>query len=235
MSDNGEEEVPEDEGEESPEDEGEESPDDEGEEQPEDGEGEGKRLFRSEVVILEADLRADIANHFSHTTMGSEEVFLESRYVKQNLGDWSIVHGSRYRQVGSYERDVGHQDVALIRERVEETVHGPVDVRMQVESEVIMGGAYYNTISGIYKRMAAWADFMAWGGWVEVDALRTEISGVAIRSYCMYLHNVGTRIVKANSLCDDFSVRTENFGTFTESVATETNAGTPGASETMEN
>ena len=200
-----------------------------------DAEDRGRRLFRSEVVILEADMRADIANHYSHTTMGTEEVFLERRSILQNYGDWSIIHGERFRKVGSYEREVGDQDVALVRDRVVEEVHGPVDLRMQVESEAIVGGAYYNQIIGVYNRMAAWADFMAWGGWVEADAIRTEISGVAIRSYCLYMHNLGMRVVRADILCDDFSVRTENFGIFTDNTSTETNLGTPGASETMEN
>lgn len=197
-------------------------------------EEQGRRLFRGEVAILEADMRADIANHCSHTTMGTEEVFLERRSITHTHGDLSIIHGERYRKAGSYEREVGDQDVALVRDSVKEEVRGPVDLRMQVESEAIVGGAYANTIVGVYNRMCAWADFMAWGGWVEADAVRTEISGVAIRSYCLYMHNLLMRVVRADILCDDFSVRTENFGIFADNT-TENNLGTPGASETMEN
>lgn len=192
------------------------------------------RVFRSEVVILEADLRRDVSDALMHTTMGEEDIHLENREVFLHAGQYSIVRGSRFRQVGSYERVIDNKDIAAVGEKVEEYVNGPVEVRMQVESESIVGGAYLNVIGGVYTRLAAWSDFMAWGGWLEGDLSRVEISGTAIRSYCLYAHTAGARIARASSFCDDFVLRTENFGMLVDNTATESNVGMPGAGDTLE-
>lgn len=206
----------------------------EGEAMSDDAGERGKRLFRGEVVVLEADVRAEIANQIDRTTMGTEEVFLDRSTLVQTTGDSSFVRGSRYRRAGSCTREVGEVDAAMLGSRYEERVEGGVDVRMQVESEAIMAGAYYNQVLGAYTRVAAWADFMAWGGWMEADANRTEISGLAIRSYCLLTHNTGVRAVRATSFCDDFTVRTENFTTCSDNTGSENNVSMPGAGDIME-
>ena len=57
-----------------------------------------------------------------------------------------------------------------------ETAHGRVTLTAEYSAEAIVGGggAYINTITHAYLRIAGWIDCMAWGGWVEADAIRCE-------------------------------------------------------------
>ena len=78
-------------------------------------------------------------------------------------------------------------------------------------AEAIVGGAYTNTIAGPYLRLAGWVDFLAWGGWAEVDTIRAELSLLMIRSHVGYAHAAGVRLLMASRLVDDFQNRTENW------------------------
>ena len=98
----------------------------------------------------------------------------------------------------------------------------------RISAESMVGAAYANTIAGAYLRFAAWVDMMAWGGWVEADMSRAELSLLMIRSHMGYAHAAGVRATVAARLVDDFQARTENFGTLSITGAVYQEAGSPG-------
>lgn len=197
------------------------------------GDFEFERLFRSESVVSDVDLRVDVAGEVSQF-LEQESISLADRSVHVR-GDYMISRGSRSRTIdGTYERTVEETDTLAVGSAVEERVTGGVDVNMQVEDEAIMAGAYVNTVAGAYLRMTAWADFLVWGGWLEADLTRIEISGVAIRSYMGYCHIAGLRLLIARELVDDYVNRTEIFGTFVDATTGEKNLWSPGSGEMLE-
>ena len=121
----------------------------------------------------------------------------------------------------------------MIGAAVDEHVQGGVDYRMQRDHDIIMGGAYVNTIAGPFVRLCAFADFLCWGGWLELDVLRLEIAGIMIHAYMFYAHATGARITAACSMVDDFMIRTETFGVFLDGQSTAIHLGGPGASMEM--
>lgn len=68
----------------------------------------------------------------------------------------------------------------------------------------------------------------------EADAARVELSAVMLRSYVMYAHAAGLRFLGATTLVDEFTTRTENFGTHTSAIASSVNLGGPGSGTVME-
>ena len=193
-----------------------------------------ERLLRAEGLVSNATLGVDVAATLSRLIGGDESVALDSQTVHAR-GDCEISRGCRSRRVdGTYERSVDKADLELIESVVEERVDGGVDVHASLESEIILGGAYVNTIAGAYLRVTAWADFLAWGGWVEADLARIEISGLMIRSHMTYGHVAGARLVCASSIVDDFTTRTESFGVLNDNALTRFDLGSPGGGITLE-
>ena len=126
------------------------------------------------------------------------------------------------------------RDETITATRIDETVHGGVHQKAKYSAEAIIGGAYVNTIAGPYLRAAGWVDFMAWGGWAEIDMVRAELSLLMIRSHIAYAHAAGLRATLASRLVDDFQTRTENFGMLLESGGVYMDTGGPGGGVTME-
>lgn len=191
-------------------------------------------LFRREGAVSVADLRVDVAGNISRTVADDETISLETKTLHAR-GDFSIARASRAREVqGDYERHVEEAETLMIGAAVEERVDGGVDYNAQVDADHIVGGAYVNTIAGPYLRIAAWADFLCWGGWLEADVARIEVAGVMIRSYMTLAHAAGARILAANKLVDDFLTRTETFALYSETTAQMLCLSSPGGGMDME-
>lgn len=188
------------------------------------------KQFRNEVLVSEGDLRLESAREVVRSVAGDEEVLLQEKSLHAR-GDFSYVRGSRSVEVfGDYNRDTHEAELyPLTLASVRETVRGNVEYTAELEGESIMGGAYSGMVLGPYLRMAAWADFMAWGGWIEVDISRVEIAGVMIRAMALYNHAVGIRIVNTTNLVDDWQVRNETFSTLVDRMTSVTHVGGPGA------
>ena len=184
-------------------------------------------LFRSETFVSSVDLRVDVADNFSRLVAGDESIDVD---VDELATDSSIIvsRGARERRVGEYERTTGHEEIVMVGKRIEETVHGGVHQKALFAAEAIVGGAYTNTIAGPYLRLAGWVDFLAWGGWAEVDVVRAELSLLMLRSHFAYAHAMAVRSTSASRLIDDFQMRTETFGALTESGVSYSDTGTPG-------
>ena len=113
--------------------------------------------------------------------------------------------------------------------RYEETVHGRVTLTAKYSAEAIVGGAYINTITHAYLRIAGWIDCMAWGGWVEADAIRCEIALLMIHSYIGYAHAAVARLTLASRMVDDFVNKNEFFGVLDDSGVNRISIGGPGS------
>ena len=198
-----------------------------------DAEVEFEKLFRSEGVISDVDLRVDVAGEMLQT-LEQESITLTDRSVHVR-GDYLIGRGARSRTIdGMYTRAVEESDDFQVQSVIEERVTGGVDLKMDVEGEAIMAGAYVNTVAGASLRMTAWADFLVWGGWLEVDAIRFEIAGAMIRSYMVYEHMVACRVLAASKLVDDYVNRTELFVFFNDNTVSESHVWSPGSGEMLE-
>ena len=184
-------------------------------------------LLRSEGLVSDADLRADVADKYARNIVGNEDISLESSEFRTR-GTMTFSRGARSRTVGKYTRTTDNDEMLLIGERVEETVTGGVHLKAKVSAEALIGGPYVNTIAGPYLRIAGWVDSMTWGGWAEVDLVRAELSTLMIRSHVGYAHAAGIRLTMASRVIDDFQTRTENFGILGESGTTHQEAGAPG-------
>ena len=192
-------------------------------------------LFRREGAVSVADLRVDVAGNVSRTIADDETIALETKTLHAR-GNFSVARASRTREVeGDYERHVEEAETLMIGAAVDEQVDGGVDYTAQLDADHIVGGAYVNTIAGPYLRIAAWADFLCWGGWLEADVARIEVAGVMIRSYMSLAHAAGARVTAANKLVDDFLNRTETFGTLVTAHGQILNLSSPGGGTTMEN
>ncbi len=194
-----------------------------------------RKLFRGEAAVSVNEQRIDVANTVIWQIAEDEEVELEEKRLHAR-GQMGFMFGDREVTVdGDYVRHTKEAETfALTGGAVEETVHGGVEQNMQVEAEVIMGGAYAGTFVGGFLRICAWADFLCWGGWLEVDTVRAEIASVMIRSMMFYGHTAGARILLAYNLMDDFTLRREDIGVFCDAQGTAIHLGAPGASMTME-
>ena len=190
-------------------------------------------LFRSEGLVLDVDLRVDVAENFSRYVGGNEDIELDSDTILAGESV-TITRGARTRHVGEYKRYTYWEEMLAIGERYTETVHGGVHQKALFAAEAIVGGAYTNTIAGPYLRLAGWVDFLAWGGWAEVDLIRSELSLLMIRSHVGYAHAAGVRMVGASRLVDDFWNRTENFTLFSDKTGAYNDTGAPGGGITNE-
>ena len=177
--------------------------------------------------MSDVDLRVDVAEKYSRYVAGNEDSSLEVS-MQGTKGNLAVLRGSRDRTVGEYEHVTDGEEIHNIADSVVETVHGGVRLEAAVSAESIVGGAYVNTIAGPYLRLAAWVDFLAWGGWAEADVIRAELSYMMIRSHVGYAHAAGVRVTMASRLVDDFVNRTENFGIMSQSGNTYQDVGMPG-------
>ena len=175
------------------------------------------RLFRREATVSDNEHRIEVANAVTRHVAGDEEVELESKFLNVR-GEMSFVYGSRDITVeGDYRRYTEDSDIFVLSDGdVKETVRGGVEQDMHLEAEFIVGGGFSGVYLGAYERICAWADFLCWGGWMEVDVTRTEIASMAIRSMMFYSHVAGIRVTMAYNLLDDFTIRNENFGVFVD-------------------
>lgn len=164
-------------------------------------------MFRYESMVSDADLRVDVAKNYSRYVAGDEEVSVRTATVGAN-GAMSFIRGSRDRTAGSFEQISSHEVTMKAEESYVENVEGGVHVKAALGAEAMIGGAYAHTILGPYMRLAGWVDFMAWGGWADVDAIRLELSLLMIRSHFGYAHAAGLRATMASRLIDDFQTRT---------------------------
>ena len=192
------------------------------------------RLFRREGLVSEVDLRVDTVKTMSRTILGDEKVTLDD-LTQSVRGDFILTRGSRdWHVVGTFDRTTVGAEMNLIGAAVTEDVEGGVEINAATETQDIVGGAYAGTIVGPYLRISAWADFLVWGGWAEIDLARCEIAALAIRSNMFYAHMAGARITLASRLVDDFTARIENFGVVSDSQVSMMNIGGPGGTMTME-
>lgn len=191
------------------------------------------RLFRREGIVSDADLRVDVAREISVMILGDERERLVNKTVNVR-GALSTSVGSRERRVEGNLVSHVHSDTVNAASMLEETVLGRVDLRAQVEAESIIGGAYINMITGGFMRLAAWADYLIWGGYLEADVVRMEVGAGMIRSYMGYVHAVGLRVMAAATLVDDYSNRTENFGACTDNTTGADYLIAPGGGTSLE-
>ena len=191
------------------------------------------RLFRREGIISDADLRVDVAREISAMILGDERERLVNKTVRIR-GNSATTAGSRERRVeGDF---VSHVEAETVQpaSRIDETVLGRVDLRASLEAESIVGGAYINMITGGFMRMAAWVDYLIWGGWLEADVIRMEVGAGMIRAYMGYVHAAGLRVMAAATLVDDYSSRTELFGSCTDNTTGEEYLLAPGGGTSNE-
>lgn len=193
-----------------------------------------ERLFRNEGLVSKADLRVDVAKTIARIVVEDATVDLDEASLHAR-GNLRLSRASRVREVtGNYVSRVEHSHTNMIGMAVEERVEGGVDYRMQRDHDFILGGAYFNTIAGPFVRLCAWADFLAWGGWLEVDTIRIDIAGLMIHSYMFLAYATLARVTVTPTLVDDFTMRMENFGMFIENYSGVTHLGGPGSGGTME-
>ena len=185
-------------------------------------------ILRSEGMVSDVDLGIDVAKNYSKYVVGDEDVAVKST-VQDAKSHMTFMRGSRARTAGSLNQTTDREIMMNIVDSVREEVNGPVHLTAALSAEAMIGGAYVHTIKGPYLRLAAWVDFMVWGGWAEVDAIRTELSIMMIRSHVGYAHAALLRATVTSLLVDDFQTRTENFGIFGSNGATHLETGTPGS------
>lgn len=198
-----------------------------------DGGEDYSHLFRNEVLVSDVDLRVEVAETFGRYVSGSERIEVKDHRV---FADESVTmtRGARTRHVGEYERHTHGDELVGIGERYVETVHGSVHQKAPLSTEAMIGGAYVNTVAGPYLRIAGWVDFLAWGGWAEVDLNRAELSQLMARSLVGYAHAAAVRVTVASTLFDDFTARVENFAILSDKSGTYTDLATPGGGVTNE-
>lgn len=194
-----------------------------------------RRLFRREIMICDADLRLDVGRQLVRNVLGNETITLDSKEVGTK-GDATVKRGGRERTVtGSYSKTIDQDDTYAVGFSITEMAKTGVISKMAFECESIVGGAYINTLAGATLKTCAWSDFLCWGGWLEADVTRIEITALAIRSYTIYNHAIGARIVMCGSLVDDYQVRNETIGVLVGAAGSISELGPPGSGVILEN
>ncbi len=191
------------------------------------------KLFRREGIVSDVDTRVDLAKEISRIILDDESVELQTRSTNVR-GSMAVVRGELDRNVAGNYSGMFNSDTRLITGSVKEVVNGGVDLRATLESETLMAGAYVNTLVGPYLRICGWADYLAWGGWMEADVVRCEIAGAMIRAYWIYAHAVGARLLRAMILVDDFEKRFEAIGVLVDMDLVHMDISSPGAGDRLE-
>ena len=169
------------------------------------------------LLISDGDVKIEVAKAVQRHVDGDLHIDLKGSSESLFCGDLQTVRKWRKRVVhGSYKRHSGKSDMIMVTRKYKEVVVGGVHQHASVEGESIIGGAYVANHIGLFMRITAFADFMAWGGWAEVDAMRVELCMVGIRSYMGYAHAAIGKQILAGNLFDDWMNRTENFGSLNE-------------------
>lgn len=192
-----------------------------------------KRIFRRECLITDAELRVDVANEVLKTVIGNESISLESKSIVSK-GNASVIRGNRERIVNGNYHSQANSVSYKVTGSVTETVTGNVNQFMKFEAEHIIAGSYNALYRGAYIRTSVWTDFLIWGGWLEVDVLRIEMTGMAIKSYAVYNHAIGARITLAGAFVDDQTFRNEYIGAAVLSAASKGELRAPGGGQVME-
>ncbi len=174
-------------------------------------------MSQDSVLISDGDVKIEVAKAIQRHVGGDLHIDLKGSSESLFCRDLQQVRKWRRRIVnGSYTRNSGKTDMTLCNHTYKEVVVGGVQQHATVEGESIIGGAYIANHIGLFMRITAFADFMAWGGWAEVDAIRVELCLVGIRSYMGYAHAAVGKQILAGNLFDDWVNRTENFGSLNE-------------------
>ena len=187
-----------------------------------------KRIFRNESFVTDLDRRYDTASRYERIVLGDDRIALDEMRTHIR-GKVVQQYGERSRSVRRFKRTTDNQETFLVGNRYEETAHGPVTLTAKYSAEAIVGGAYINTITHAYLRVAGWIDCMAWGGWVEADAIRCEIALLMIHSYIGYAHATLARLTLASRMVDDFVNKYEAFGVRDDSGVNRIELGGPGS------
>ena len=186
------------------------------------------RWFRNESFVTDLDRRYDTASRYERIVLGDDRVQLNE--LRTHIrGKITQQYGERSRSVRRFKRTTDNQETLLVGSSYEETAHGPVTLTAKYSAEAIVGGAYINTISHAYLRIAGWIDCMAWGGWVEADAIRCEIALLMIHSYIGYAHATLARLTLASRMVDDCVNKNEMFAVLDDSGVNRISIGGPGS------
>lgn len=200
---------------------------------PSDDSGLGDRPGRNESFVTDLDRRYDTASRYERTVLGDERITLDEMRTHIR-GKVTQQFGERARTARRLRRSTDNEETYLVGSRYEETAHGRVTLTAKYSAEAIVGGAYINTITHAYLRVAGWIDFMAWGGWVEADAIRCEIGLLMVHSYVGYAHATVARLTLASRIVDDYINKTEVSGIVDDSGVNRIELGGPGAGTTNE-
>ena len=119
------------------------------------------KIFRSETLVTDTDLRVDVADSLRRTVIGNETIETKSHSTHLR-GDFAQMAGERDRTVGSYHRSTDNDETFLIDGSYKEEVGGRVTIKAAQSAEALVGGTYTNTVTGAYLRIAAWCDLMVW-------------------------------------------------------------------------
>ncbi|MCY4305512.1 MAG: hypothetical protein OXC62_12180 [Aestuariivita sp.] len=186
--------------------------------------------FRREALVSDGELRLEVAKAVVRTVRGDESVLLRGSRRATFYESLQMSSGNRHHVVhGHYTRSSSESDIIMLKGgNYTEIVAGGANQNASVEGEVIAGGAYSANYVGPFFRMAAFCDFLAWGGWGEADATRVELSVMAIRAYMGYAHVTGTKTLMSMMMYDDFVCRQETYGTFVDQTVDSTALGGPG-------
>ena len=187
-----------------------------------------RRIFRSESFVTDLDRRYDTASRYERIVLGDDRVALDEMRTHIR-GKVVQQYGERSRAARRFKRTTDNEETILVGNRYEETARGRVTLTAEYSAEAIVGGAYINTITHAYLRIAGWIDCMAWGGWVEADAIRCEIALLVIHSYVGYAHATLARLTLASRMVDDFVNKYEAFGVRDESGVNKIELGGPGS------
>ena len=188
-----------------------------------------KRILREEAMVTDGELRLEVAHTFERSVYGDEDVLLNSSFFKSR-SSYQITRDSRTTTVNSsYERETDKADMFRLKGSLTEVVHGAIMHKAELEAEHIVGMVYSGTWAGPYMRIAAYTDFLSWGGWADVDVTRIQIAGLAITAYMGYAQVIGLRLINNTSLIDDWQLRTENYGIFIDNQSEAVLLGGPGS------
>ncbi|MXY53135.1 MAG: hypothetical protein F4Y86_11520 [Gammaproteobacteria bacterium] len=193
-------------------------------------------LFRGETAVTNFDLRLDVAANILRRSM-SEDIEVDHQTVNV-YGDASYARGGRNIVVeGNHSRRVGNSELTALATHghIEETVYGPTAMEhYEVEAEAIMAGGYTSFNAMNCMRLLGLADQLCWGGWVEVDGVRTDIALISFRTHLNRCHMVGSRNFRGSMYIDDYILRREMFGTVADNQTNVVEAGGPGSGTIME-
>ena len=194
-------------------------------------------LFRSEGIISDVDLLVEVAKDFSRSVEGDDTYRLSGDKTVHARQDYDISRASRNLYVkGNYSQAVYANTTFNmgVGGLIQEEAYGGVTQVAKADIMAMMGGSNINIVQGPYTLIGCWADYLVWGGWVEIDVARIEITAAALRVYVAFSHVSAAHITVAGRIMHDFKTRLEKSSVSQETVTNEVNASTvPGTSVTL--